>query len=215
MATATNFRDLGDAVLTRLGRGKVKSADSVPVPASLKAPLDAFAAEQAIYAALCDKADKGRLKHDAALKAIGNSDAMLDLDINLLANALVGAGLGTRKNPFEGLIPQTPYGLTKLAYADTPPAVRKLVAAVLARTPAADIVKLAGQLLNGADDLDAKLKALDLPQTEFAAAMAKRDGELPQWHKVMNALKAYGKVAWLEEPGTWKAVFAVPAAGKK
>ncbi len=39
--------------------------------------------------------------------------------------------------------------------------------------------------------------------------MAARDGLLPQWQKALSALKAHAKVAWLDEPGTYKAVFAV------
>ncbi len=47
-----------------------------------------------------------------------------------------------------------------------------------------------------------------MPQTEFTAAMGKRDALLPDWQKALNALKAHGKVAWLDEPATYKAVFA-------
>ena len=202
MAKVTNFHAYGDAILNRLGQTKPKSPDAVAVPASVLPALQNYAKVHEKYAVACAKTDKCREKRDKALAAIGAADGKLDRGIYDLADALVGAKLGGRKNPFEGLSPHAPYAMTKLNYADTAPAVRKLVAAVLAKGPAADVAKLAGHLLTWADELDTARGGLDAPQTEFAAEMGKRDAMLPDWQKALNALKAFAKAGWIDEPAT-------------
>lgn len=211
MAKVTNFRVNGDAILNRLGQNKPKAADAVPVPASLLPALQNFAKVHDKYSEACAKADKGREKRDKALDAVGAAAGKLDAGIEALANALVGAGLGSRKNPFDGLSHYAPSALIRLSYADTQPAVSKLVAAVLEKGVPTEIAKLAGHLLTLTAELGAARVALDVPQTDFAAAMGKRDGMLPDWQKALNALKAHAKVAWLDEPATYKAVFAAVA----
>lgn len=206
----TNFRLLGDAIVRRLGLTVPKDPDAVTVPAALEPYVTAFDETHKSYAAACDAADKGREQRDDALEAVGQHDEALDGKILQLANALVGAGLGDRRNPFAEFSKFSPALLCRQPYANMPELVRDLVKNVLAKKPPADVAKLTAECQTLADALESGLLALTVPQALFTGAMKTRDEQLPQWHKAFKTLKIQAAAAWHEAPGTLAMVFAPP-----
>ncbi len=205
-----NFRMLGDAILRRTGQTKPVEKDAVQVPAELMPFLDAFVGTHVAYSGACDAADNGREQRDTALEAVGLADDALDATVLHLANMLVGAGLGDRRNPFAEFAKLTPANLCRQSYANEPGLVRELVKKVLAKQPPAEVTKAANACAKQADAVDAKLAGLTMPQALFTGAMKTRDDLLPEWHKALRTLKVHAAAAWLEAPGTLAMVFAPP-----
>ena len=205
-----NFRMLGDAILRRTGQTKPVEKDAAQVPAELVPFLVAFVGTHMAYSAACDAADKGREQRDAALEAIGLADDLLDASVLHLANVLVGADLGDRRNPFAEFAKLTPANLCRQAYANEAGLVRELVKNVLDKQPPAEVTKAANACAKHADAVDAKLLALTMPQALFTGAMKTRDDLLPEWHKGLRRLKVQAAAAWHDQPGTLAMVFAPP-----
>ncbi len=204
MAKITNFRDAGDTVLASL--------EGVPdvVRKLIATQIATFTATHGKYSTACELADTRRLDRDAAVKAIATKDAVLDADILALADRLVAAGLGARKNPFASFSSFAPGALSDLAYEKSIKATRELVAKVLAAGAPADVQKAGNACLQAAKGVEGALQGLTQPQTAFAVAMADRDAMLPAWQKDMTSLKKHAAAAWLDHPGVWQAVFGKP-----
>jgi hypothetical protein len=212
MKKVVNFRQFGDALLRRVGRGQPKEKAVLHVPKPLDPHLDAFEHQHAHYAQACDKADEARETRDLALEAIGLADAAVDTSVEKLANVLVGAGLGERRNPFEAYSPHSVSQLCRLPYAKTAPAVRDLVGGITARKPSADVLNAATDSLHKANVLDERLQALMTPQAMYEGAMKSRDLLLLDWTKAIGSLKIQAKAALANDPGTLEALLALPPA---
>src|SRR5262245_5184990 len=87
-------KELGAAVIARL-------AEQKPLPAQLKSFVKAFTDEQRALEAAARKTEDARATRDEALAQVAKADAALDDAVAALANRIVGADLGPRKNPFE------------------------------------------------------------------------------------------------------------------
>jgi hypothetical protein len=66
--------------------------------------------------------------------------------------------------------------------------------------------------LKAADAIEAALAKLTKPQAAYTKALAEREALLPSWAKALRKLKLHAAVAWDEDAGTYKAVFAPPGA---
>ncbi len=86
----------------------------------------------------------------------GEADGTFDTGINVLADKLVGAGLGARKNPFEGYSKYAPSRLTDLPYAEEPKAIRALGAALAKKKPPTDVAKALAKSLRDAAGLEGR-----------------------------------------------------------
>ena len=206
MATSsiTEYRAHGAIVLERLS--------GATVPAQLKAYVVAFKKAHDGYETAAVVADTARGKRDVALEAVGQADDTFDTGVNALADRIVGAGLGTRKNPFAAYSKCTPSKLTELPYAEEPKAIRALGAELSKKGPPADVGKALAKSLKDADALELALSKLIKPQAAYSKALGDRDALLPAWIKALGKLKKHAGAAWDEDVATYKAIFAPPGA---
>lgn len=145
--------------------------------------------------------------------AVAKADAEgLDPSVEALADAMVGAAMGKRKNPFQGLSPHAPGAMKELAYADEVKAVRELTEKVRAAKSTAALTKALDACDATAATVTAKLKALTLAQTRYEVALSARDKLLPAWSRSLARLKKKAAGAWVDEEETYRAVFAAPDA---
>jgi hypothetical protein len=192
----------GDVILERLA--------TIPVPGSLKGVVAGFRTAHAALVASNRAAESTRADRDAALAAVGAADDALDLSVVVLANKMVGAGMGNRKNPFAGFSKHAPSAMTKLAYAEEVKEMAALTAKVKKGKPAADVAKAAAACDKLANAVTAALAKMSKPQLAYTKSLATRDGLLPAWLKSLSQLKKNAAAVWFEDPATYKAVFAAP-----
>ncbi|HEY8078528.1 MAG TPA: hypothetical protein VIF62_30570, partial [Labilithrix sp.] len=194
----------GDEILERLR--------SERVPPALKPVLAAFADAQKKLAAATDGTETARAARDAALEAVGKADAALDVEVGKLADALVGAGLGSRKQPFAKFSPRPPSKLVALGYAREAREVVALCKAVRRGKPAGAVAKAVAACEKGAANVQRAIAALAKPQAAYARALAARDALLPAWSAALARLKRHAAVAWESDVATLKSIFAAPEA---
>jgi len=204
--TYTQHRLAGASVFERL------KATGGPVPSLLKKPLATFKKAHAALDAVSKQVELARVKRDEALVAIGAADTALDGNVRKLADALVGAGIGTRIRPFATLSPLTPSAMTELAYAKEVNAVRSLLAKIERKKNFARSSSLLQSCSRSADAVEKALNALTRPQAHYQKALAERDALLVDWTKAFNQLKKYAAVAWDDDGATVKVLFAAPQA---
>ena len=203
-SSITEYRVQGAIVLERLS--------GTTVPIGLKAYIAAFKKAHGDYEAAAAVTDAAREKRDLALEAVGETDDTFDTGINLLADKMVGAGLGTRKNPFADYSPHAPSKLTELPYAEEPKAIRALGVALTRKKPPADVAKALAKSLKDAAGLEVALNKLIKPQAAYSKALGDRDALLPAWAKALGKLKKHAAAAWDDDVATYKAIFAPPGA---
>jgi hypothetical protein len=143
---------------------------------------------------------------------VGTQDGVLDAAVLVLADKMVGAGLGTRVKPLARFTKHAPSELTDLAYADEVREVRAIVAKIGKAKPASDVAKAVAACAKAADAVDKALRALPGPQSAYVKALGARDALLLTWQKALGRLKKHAAAAWDEDPSTLKAVFAPPDA---
>jgi len=205
MARALSIRvTYGDAILSRFAH--------VTIPASLKSDLGTFKAQHAAFVKAAGAVDKAEDAYDAAAKKIAKLDAGRDQTVLAIADKLPGAGLGRRTSPFERFSKYAPTKLVGLSYAAETEELRSLVSAIAAVSPPAEIAKLCDKASHENDQVDHALKHLEAPLAALNEARSKRDAAIPDWEKHLRRLKDAAKVAFRDEPGRLKALFAEPDA---
>lgn len=206
MATTsiTEYRAYGAIILERL------SGTTIPVP--LKPYIVTFKKAHDGYETAAVVADTARGKRDVALEAVGQMDDTFDTGVNALADKIVGASLGTRKNPFAAYSRHAPGKLTELPYAEEPKAIRALGVELSKKSPPTEVAKALVKSLKDADGLEVALNKLIKPQAAYTKALGDRDALLPAWNKALDKLKKHAGAAWDEDVATYKAVFAPPGA---
>jgi hypothetical protein len=192
----------GAVVLERFG--------DASVPGSLGPHVAAFRTEYESYSKAAKKAEAACAERDAAVAAVAVADALQDADIDTLADALVGAKLGPRTNPFKAYSSHSPSVLKAMAYANETRAVRDLVANVLKASPPRPVADLLGALLGHAQAVDESLLAITRPQAAYDKALGDRDALLPGLLRALHRLKRYAAAEWSDAPQTHKAMFAGP-----
>jgi hypothetical protein len=196
-------RELGKTVLERMAREK-------KLPPSLVAAVRGFAAQQRGFEAASKKAEAARAERDAALDVVGAADAALDTQVDVLANKLIGAGLGPRKNPFAPFGAPPPHKLKVLAYTTEVEEVVKLIAAIKKKKPDKAVTAALATTAQLADKSKKALIALVTPQTQYVQALSARDALLVEWTRAFERLRVIAKAAWVDAPSTYAAVFAPP-----
>ncbi|HEY3820925.1 MAG TPA: hypothetical protein VGL81_27365 [Polyangiaceae bacterium] len=192
----------GDVILQRLAASAV--------PSALKGVVAAFKTAHAALTSAGAAAESARAARDVALASVGAADDALDAALEVLANTMVGAQMGSRKNPFAGFSKHAPSVLTNLAYATEVKEAQALTAKVKKAKPAADVAKAAGACDKLAAAVTSALSKLSKPQLAYSKSLAARDALLPGWTKALNQLKRNAAAVWFDDAATYKAVFAPP-----
>lgn len=199
----SEHRDLGRAVLVRL-------AERPGVPGGLRPFIALFAEHQRALDVAAATADAARKARDEALAAVAAADAALDTRVDVLANRLIGAELGPRRNAFAPFGEIPPARFKELAYAVEVERVNKLIAAVKKTTPPRSVQEAMSACSAAAVRCARALAALSGPQATYSAALGARDALLPEWTRALEKLRINAKAVWLDEPATYRAVFAPP-----
>jgi hypothetical protein len=199
-----SHRAQGDVIVERLASRKL--------PKELSAPAKDFRDAHTAYSAAADAVASEEKKRDTALAAVATADAELDAAVESLADAMVGASLGTRKSPFKGFSTHTPSAMKGLAYADEVKAVGELVGNVRDAKPTAAVTKAADACETWAKTVTDRLKAYSLAQTRYSTALDVREGILTQWSRTLARFKKKANGVWADESHTYDAVFAPPDA---
>ena len=156
-------------------------------------------------------AEEARSSRDSIYETISSADAALDASLLVLADRLVAAGLGARKNPFASFSPHSPARLTDLPYATELKEARALLKRIAAKKPAADVQKQVATCSKAADAVEKALASLSRPQSLYQKALAARDGLVLAWTKALSRLKKHAAATWDDDVATYRATFA-PAA---
>jgi hypothetical protein len=201
-------RELGDAVVERLKSTSLNGGDA-------KRAAIAFRAVHKALAEATDVAAEARTLRDESLAAVSKADIALDAQIARLADRMVGASLGKRTNPFAGHGPHSPSELQGLGYSRELIEVRKLVRSIARTKPPAAIGRALDATSDVASDVQKALDRFARPQASYTRALAKRDALLPSWQKALDRLRIVSRAALVDDPSTWKALFALPGAKKK
>ncbi len=154
--------------------------------------------------------DAARSVRDVALAAVGTADEALDRQVDLLANQLIGAELGPRKNAFAPFGEIPPARLKELGYALEIERVLGLVAAVKNARPPTALQRALTACTAAATAAQKTLDALAAPQAAYTAALGVRDALLPDWTRALERLRLHARAAWVDEPGIYRAIFAPP-----
>ncbi len=176
----------------------------------VKAPLAEFGKRHKELLAAAKAANLARGTRDEALAAVAAADDALDRAVNDLADALVAAGLGARKNPFAKFSKHSPSELCALAYRRELDEVRALLAKIGKQKDAPK--KAIAATAKAADAVEKALGALTKPQNATAKALAERDALLLHWQKSLSRLKKIAAAALIDDASTYRALFALPAA---
>ena len=198
------YRAQGKAILDRLAEEKTS--------ATLKGAIKAFAAANKGYDDQATKVDDARGLRDGAIQSIGEADAVLDTSVLALADLLVTAKLGTRKNPFAAFSKYPPETLTNLAYMNEVMEVEKLGAAIIKKKPTAEVKAGVATCLKNAAAVKTALGAINKPQAGYTKAIIARDSTLLAWQKALGQLKKHVAAEWDDDPARVKAIFAPPSA---
>lgn len=172
--------------------------------------LSAFQKTHAAFLAAEADAKAARDARDTALADVGHADELLDAAIMKLADALIGAGLGTRTKPFASFSRYSPSALCELAYKRELDEARALVAKI-GKQKSAPKKELAA-VSKAADAVEKALTGLTKPQAKADKALAARDALLPDWQKSLSRLRVTAKAAFVDDPATYGALFAQAVA---
>ncbi len=205
MASVTEKRTFGAQVLERL------SSVSGGIPAAVKPQMTVFAKRHGAYEAAAIAADEAEAARDAVLEQLNAVDEQFDGDLHLLADKMVGAGLGSRAQPFNGFSKYSPSKLAGLPYAKEPAAARELAVAIQKKKPPAEVSKWVTKCLKHVESIEGALKQLAVVQAEYKKALGAREALVEDWSKALGKLKKAASLAWDDEPATYRAMFGEPS----
>ncbi len=201
----TEHRTLGATILERF-KALPASAEKKEVAPYAKA----FANEHAQYEKASKLAETAQSNRESALKNINKADNTLDLSVEQLARKMIGANLGKRTNPFDGISPYAPSKLTNLAYATEAKEVRNLLAKLAKTKPPKEVAQAAAACLKNVANVEAALSALTKPQAIYTKALSDRDALLPAWQKALSRFEKHAAAAWDDDDALVKELFAPP-----
>ena len=194
------YQAQGDAVLERV--------KNQTVPVVMKGPLKAFRQVHARYLAAAGAVDAAHVARDIALRQVAEADMTLDDSLELLAQKVCGAGLGSRQAPLGAYTRYSISALTELAYKKEADEVIALTAKVAKASSPKEVNAAASVCAENARIVLGKLRALVKPEGVYDKALRARDEILPDWTRAYGRLKKFAAAAWYDEPATYQAVFA-------
>lgn len=193
-------------VKTALARLDDRAAPKIP--GALAPAVKELRAVVVPFIAAAEKAAEALAARDAAFVKVGEADAALDTSIDDLADACVGAKLGKRTKPFEGLSKHSPSALKSLAYKNEVDAVRELLAALAKKNPPAAVKALAAKVQKNATTVQSLLDAVSGPEARYVKARKAREDLVPAVSKAYARFKLRAKAALLDDPGAYEALFS-------
>lgn len=198
-----NKRAFGSIVVKRFG--------NVKVPASVKPALDRFKNVHANLKKLTDSVQSAHVRQSGAQKQVDQACRGVDKQLDALANAFVGAELGTRIRPFSEISNTAPSRYKKLAAARKVREVRALLkkADALGKK---GVAKAIAACRNSVENAAKTLGNLSAPQQAFQHARRSLDAVVGNWTKSYDILKKKSAGAWAEDDATFKALFAPPSS---
>jgi len=182
------------------------------VPEGLVPHLEHFRKVHTVLEAATLAAEEARMARDGSLEAAAAADGALDLAVERLATAMVGAGLGKRTTPLSGFSRLSPSQLTRQAYLTEVKEVREVVARIAAKGPPEEVTRIIGDCLQQAAAVEAGLTAVAGPQAEVDRKTAARDQAAMDWSKAYGKLKRHAEVELEDQPATIRSLFAKPEA---
>ncbi len=192
-------RILGAAVLERFA--------GVTVTGDLATSLESFRLVHGALEGAAEAVDEARRARDAALAEIGAADTLLDRGLDGLATKLVGAGLGSRKNPFSSYSSHAPSELVILAYKTEVAAVREMAARIAAKGPNEEVTRAIGECLQHAAKVEQAVTGLSGPQSTYDIKRAARDAAAMDWSKAYSKLRLRAELAFEDDRATFDALF--------
>jgi hypothetical protein len=195
---------MGTAVIDRFA--------DVPVTGDVATSLEEFkVAHQALVQA-GDASNQACRVRDEALEAVGSADALLDEQVLGLAKKLVGADLGSLRNPFAQYIGKAPGEVVKMAYKSEVAAVRDLAARLALKGPPEEITRQIGACLQQAAKVEEAVASLGAPQSDYDCKRALRDEAAAAWSKAFAKLRLRAQLAFENNSARLKALFEAPGA---
>jgi hypothetical protein len=191
---------------------RLADAGAPKLPASLNADVKTFRGAVGPFVSAAGKADAALSVRDDAHSKIGDADGVLDLSIDDLADACVGAKLGKRTQPFAGFSPYTPSKLKALAYKKEVDAANALVAALLKKNPPKDVVTIATRVQKNAAAVQKLLDGVTGPDASYVKARTARDALLTDAARAIGRFKVRAKSALIDDAGAFDALFGARAA---
>jgi hypothetical protein len=191
----------GEVILDRLAAGGL--------PAAIGKAVAPFKVEQAALAKASAAAEDARGQRDAALLDVSEADNALDDALESLADALVGARMGKRKNPFATFSKHAPSALATMAYAAEAAEVVAMCGRIARAKPPSSVTQAAASCVRLARGVQSALKALSKPQNAYAQALLARDTLLPAWAKALAVLRRR-LAAEIEDQAKVRALLAPP-----
>jgi hypothetical protein len=197
-------RTYGNAVLKRIA--------DLGVPVALKDDVACFKTSHLAFAACQKVVAAAYAARDAVLEKVARLDDTRDGTLLELADAMPGAGLGTRSKPFGAYSPYSPSKVAGMPYAEESTAIDELLDALDAAKPPAPIAKLSARCRKENAAVGVALEGLTTPQARLVEARGERDAAIPEWDKRERRLRSAAKVALRDQPARLAALFAEPEA---
>jgi hypothetical protein len=195
-------RVMGSIVLERVAGEKV--------PGSLAAALKTFTAAHNALKTATTALDAAHGQRTLAEDQVIAADKQLTAAINVLANVAPPAGIGTRLRPFAGFSKQPPNKLVKLAYAKKVAAARAIVKKLQPKKLPASVAAAVKALGVAANAVATALGAISKPGAALKKAHESLGPIVSAWTTSYARFKTLAAAAWIDEPETFKAVFAKP-----
>lgn len=182
-----------------------------PTPRRLRPFVERFAGHQAQLAAATKLVARALEIRDEAIGAVALADAAQDAAVEVLADALVGARMARRHNPFAGLSRHTPADVQRLACKLEAKEIQRIVAALAKKRPPSSVRSAMTTCFGAASAVLATIGDVTKPQHAYAKALAARDAILPEWTLALTKLKREAAALWYDDPATYRSTFAPPA----
>lgn len=181
------------------------------VPATLAAALKAFTTAHNDLKNATTAVAKAHGVLTNADEQLVAADKQLSNAIQTLANAAVGAGVGTRQKPFASFTKKTPSMLVKLGYSNKVTEARALVNKLQAKKLPAAVVAAVKNLDARADAVATSLGGITDPDAALSDAHEDLAPIMTAWSSSYSRLKTLAAAAWIDSPKTFNTVFKKPA----
>lgn len=193
----------GEVILRRFGERE-------NLPAAVKKALADFANTHARAKTASEVAEARSVEAARVHASAKKADAALDLGVGQLAALMVGEGMTLHTKPFAGFSKYSPARLCALPFTTEAREVRALCDAVLASNPPTKVKRAAQTCLKCVQAVADALADLSAPTQQANEARVARDVLAPELQKVLTALRAHARAAWINEPGVYQSMFALP-----
>ena len=200
------------ATIDIVGQNYLARLESAHAPAELRPVMRAFAKAQKELHQSVAETEAAKRGVDAVRVEVTRVVTETQLAISTVADALVGASLGTRRQPFAEYGGKTPSQIIHGSHVLCERHALAMVEAVLASSPPEAVRKAAVACKAAAESIGTALAKLTVPELAYRRAVAARVTALDTWKRACERLKKHAAVVWEHDEATFDALFADPAA---